>query len=204
MKIVCPYTNLHPETKASLPTETEFVPVHGYGDYFDLLARLWAKADSFILIEHDIEIHSGVIASFMHCNRPWCQFPYLLPGGYQPAFGCTRFSRRLIMATPTCLDEVYASENQQYQNFRRRPDPFDILGRQDDPDGRKYWTTLDTRVGNWLQRHGYYGHLHQPAVMHHSARNNPDRIYPPSFSPVERTYQLVGQDPSTEASSKRS
>lgn len=180
-----PYTRLHEKTAASCPPGTEFVYVPGDSDYCNVIERYWRAGEGFVIVEHDIELHSRVIPSLRHCSRAWCQYPYLLRGNYQVAFGCVRFSTRLLREYPDLIDDMLALPNPFYQTFQRRNNPFDMT-RETDPDGQKIWTQLDTRIGRLLIEHGYEGHRHEPPVMHNSDVNNPDRIYPPNWVKEKR------------------
>lgn len=152
MRVLCAYTKLHPATKAALDTfapETEFVDVsRSDSGYFDLLADVWRRQETFLNVEHDIEIHEGVVESAKGCKQPWCVWPYEghsheeLTG----ALGCTKFGARLMRDLPSLMDEV---------------------GDIQDSVPRRYWGRVDARILVTLRAHGLrQPHLHE-SVKHH-------------------------------------
>jgi len=97
-RVVCPHTGElpHPLTVAALDRYApgwEQVPlaVDDVFAYCEALRRLWTAGEDFVLIEHDIEIHAGVLPSFDSCPRPWCGHGYARASAWAGANGCTRF-----------------------------------------------------------------------------------------------------------------
>ena len=116
--------------------------------YAELLARLWAEGDGFVVVEHDIEIHGDVLPGFAACGEPWCVFPYPGPGDHagnrllDHALGCTRFGASLLKAEPGVP-----------------------------PGPGSHWGSLDARLYHVLVGRGYRPHVHLPPVVHHHERD---------------------------------
>jgi hypothetical protein len=148
MRVVCPYTQLRPQTRDALeqlsPVEPDFVDVGGSHDsYFWTLARLWAQAETFVLVEHDIVVHPDVFTAFLGCRQPWCAFVYERAGNVGPGLGCTRFRRELMLARPRA---IAALEHDGGGGVPARD-----------------WRRLDVRVEVALAGRA---HLHRPPVTH--------------------------------------
>lgn len=79
MRLVCAYTNLHPETRAALDASGrpwEAADVSGSPTaYYDLLSRLWSEQADFALIEHDVVPTEATFDAFESCPEPWCSAP---------------------------------------------------------------------------------------------------------------------------------
>lgn len=119
MRVVVPATpaGLHPRTVPAILEAgywAEVWPMLGAESYFHLIAGLWARAeDSFVLVEHDIEVHPGALESLERCPEGWCAFSYEVYAGDLAAayggpfgLGCTRFRRELLEAYPHAVAEA--------------------------------------------------------------------------------------------------
>lgn len=113
-----------------------FVRMSGPDDYRLLLRDLWADGAAFVLIEHDVVPRAEQVAELEACDKPWCHFGYC-PGDWVPTFGCVRFSRELIAATP---------------------------GIFDDPSWP--WSQLDAHFAVEARNQGWSSHWHYPHVLH--------------------------------------
>src|SRR5215216_621829 len=111
-----------------------------YGDngYGELLSALWALAESFILVEHDIAPWPGAITRLKNCNQQWCAYQYPLNFDLVAALGCTKFTSELIATTWT-ISSRWAET---------------------------HWGALDGLVVHRLQLAGHKPHLHSPPVAH--------------------------------------
>lgn len=113
---------------------------------------MWEDGESFLNIEHDIEVHSEVFAQLLGCERcgmpaceePWCVFPFPGAGGglLFRSLGCTRFGAEMMKAVP---------------------DLFSTLPVRD-------WRRLDTEIAYTLEQKGFHPHFHWPPVPHHHYR----------------------------------
>lgn len=157
MRVICPHVNrTHPLTAESLSDHVpnaEWFYVGGAPDsYWRLLCDLWGRRESFLLIEHDMELHEGVIPDLAECPAPICLFPYPGPtpskGWSQSnpedsllyrSLGCTRFSAAVMAAQP---------------NFM-----LDLTEHR--------WQFLDTVIIPGLMELDYVTHVHWPAVLQH-------------------------------------
>jgi hypothetical protein len=142
VNIACCHTALHPACAAALPPGTIRPDVSGDPlAYWRALRSLWTGDAGLLVIEHDIEIHAGVLPQLAECGEDWCTFPYLQQPGLNftctMALGCTRFSAAL-----------------------QRQVPFPPATR---------WDALDGAIANTLLAAGITAHVHQPPVTHHRA-----------------------------------
>lgn len=117
MRVVVPFTKLHPATvwalaeyQYTLPgsPEIEMVDlgkdqVHGYRE---LLRRLWREGETFCLIEHDIEIGPSTLYDFRACQHGYCAAPYPWMTAIGPALGATRFRDSFIAKHPDAAKAV--------------------------------------------------------------------------------------------------
>lgn len=153
--VVVPYTTPHPATERTVglhAPHATWVNVDGPKpvDYWTLLDRMWSAGQSFVVIEHDIELRSDVLPGFAACDQPWCVHPYTGPGRklLTAALGCVRFTDALIEAEPDLIAHV---------------------GTVSQGLPAKDWRRLDVTVADVLQARGYIAHQHDPPVTHHHA-----------------------------------
>lgn len=150
VRVVVPYTNLRPETVAALEaTDTKFdaIRMGDDQDYWWLLADLWTKGETFIIIEQDIVINRGTIASLDTCPHLWCSFGYGYFGGENfHGLGCTKFDSRLMEAVPDMLDRVALM--------------------RDEGHPPKHWCRLDAWTSAVLAASGQTRCEHVPPVTH--------------------------------------
>ncbi len=76
MKIVVPFTNLHPVTKAVLESyklKINYYELDDRDNYRRLLKTLWEENETVILIEHDIVPWHGAIEELYNCPCHWDQ-----------------------------------------------------------------------------------------------------------------------------------
>lgn len=99
----------------------EFFDVSARPDsYYEMFRRVWADAQDFVLIEHDIVIRPGTIEALDACPEPWCACPIGVEakrsGRDEAYFQCNRWRREMML---------------------ERPDVTEI------PIQRRHWGTLD-------------------------------------------------------------
>lgn len=121
MRIIVPFAGrVHPITRAALrdlAPEAEFVDVSGdLFAYGRLLGRVWADGESFLLLEHDIEVTPRALEEAQTCDRLWCTSPYRYRWlAYEfmltSALGCARFRGDLLKAHPEVMDRVNDMSN---------------------------------------------------------------------------------------------
>lgn len=161
MRVICPYQPIvHRLTRPALELyapSAEYIKLSEAQDaYWALFDSLWSARESFIVIEHDIEIHERVIRSLTYCPEPWCLFPYSGPpsnGGdplFYMALGCTRFRSNLMVDHPDLVSGIGLGQ----------PPRFDIATFRN-------WRGLDGGIGGRLRERGHKPHVHWPAVLHH-------------------------------------
>jgi hypothetical protein len=120
--------------------------------YWKQLMARWDGTETLVVVEHDMELHAGVLTQFAECPAPWCTFPYLYWPD-QPALlltntlGCAKFSAECQRAHPLELMEA-----------ARYPEL---------PGGTGDWRHCETRIAMPLR--ASYGSpcLHAPPVLHH-------------------------------------
>lgn len=127
-RIVVPFTCVHQDTRAALEPfgdRVEYVDVSGHeGALWGLFRDLWAAAEDFILLEHDIVPRQTTIERFDRCPESWCSCSYTWR--WKPAYhwltdrstkvlnaslGCVRFRAELLedcpeLGTDAILQEV--------------------------------------------------------------------------------------------------
>lgn len=152
MRIVVPYTTLNPLTARSLATEAvEYVDVsQSLESYWRLVDSLWSAGESFLLVEHDMEVNPRALRQAKHCKCEWGVSPYIGPGHVMldGALGCTRFRAGLMRNFPDLLSRVAL--------FNDSPHFL-----------QKDWRRLDARMKGLLMQEGYSPHLHAEVKHHH-------------------------------------
>ncbi len=163
LRVIVPWTRLHDATIRSLNKHAphyERVELDASDDdaYWRLLCELWSAAEPFVLVEHDMEIHAGVIETFESCRRDWCVFPYEGPPHpmaprnrvFRCALGCVRFRPPVMHAHPNLIQSL--AEGQTL-----------IFGRYANTD----WNRLDSQIASLLFQRGVRACEHEPWVTHH-------------------------------------
>ena len=155
MKIVVGFTELHPATEKALQLWASNYEVNYHDvsssneEYFNVLAKYWSLGESFIVIEHDVEIRKETIPKLTRCSRSWCAFSYAMgASGYQTALGCTKFSTALLQKYPNAMKQA---------------------GDKHDPwSAPRDWRRLDRRIFEVLVELGETEHRHDPPLKHHN------------------------------------
>jgi hypothetical protein len=74
---------------------------HGYGD---LLRRLWAGGQDFVLVEDDVAPPPGAVGALLACPEPWCGHDYPLGRGItrgeHPGLGLVKWTGEATAASP--------------------------------------------------------------------------------------------------------
>jgi hypothetical protein len=165
MRILCCYTNLHPATAAALARwapDAEFVDVSATaGTYSRTLLEHWTGEDDLVTVEHDIEIHAGVIPAFESCGEPWCTFGYYIfpephRGICNYGLGCAKFSAQMqrdIDFSRVLTEECPAC------HFRH-------IG----------WQGIDNRLRALAGERGLSPHVHGEVAHHHVYRPRPEAV----------------------------
>jgi hypothetical protein len=161
-RVICPFVpgKLRLETDAALTLyapQAERVDVSGDGQaYWRLLCELWAAGKDVAIVEHDVELHHGVLPQFSACPEPWCLFAHEV---WLPPERVGASPRRAAAFFPFQL---------QCTRFRAP-----LLRKHSDIVSRlqgacRHWMGLDVHIGVELQRRGVPGpHVHQRAIRHH-------------------------------------
>jgi hypothetical protein len=143
-----PYTAVHPRTVESAPRDAVWVDVSNSPNaYYAMLLDVWARGESFALLEHDVECRPDVIEAFETCPEPWCLYAYAdichreCREGWRNQLGCTRFRAEAMQLMPDALSSI--------------------------PREGWDWHNLCDRIGERLRAAGLQHHWHEPAVGHH-------------------------------------
>ena len=102
MRVVVPYTELTGGCKQSLDRaapHAELVDVSGSVlAYYELMRRVWADGEDFILIEHDLDFNPEAIKVLEECPHLLCSI-----AGY---WRLTRFRAELIRSEPDLFETL--------------------------------------------------------------------------------------------------
>ena len=156
MKIVIPFVagKLKPETRAmgeALDATFEDLTGDDFG-YFKLVARLWAKGDSFLLVEEDVVAEKALLEEMWDCPHEWCHaFAWRYSGAVAP--GETRPSAP-VRHRETAMHCLKVSGS--------------LLERMGTtmPRGPIRWQSLDFFLLGWLAQNAQ-PHLHGPVLHLH-------------------------------------
>lgn len=145
MKVVVPYTDLHPLVKTVLDSyqlPTTYVALPTDDSYRQLLKRLWDEGETVCLVEHDIVPWYGCLEELDGCMGQWCTCAYRYGGGYglYHLLGCTKLSATLMRRLPGLWDQ---------------PRP---------------WSELDRHLFFAAREIGQDPHGHRPPVLHLNLR----------------------------------
>jgi hypothetical protein len=104
VKIFLPFTRLKSETYESVrqysPTLVPLLDDYAYSRYF---IERWHERETFLNVEHDIVVDSGVVETLRECPKPWCSVyygPLDRKVDIRGFMGCMKFSRAFIDAHP--------------------------------------------------------------------------------------------------------
>ena len=110
MKVYVPFTEVHKDTLAALVAskcDYELVRVSGSDEaYWELLSDLWAKRETFTIVEHDVVIRPDTIDELANCSFDWCAFPIPYLSSTHIGMGCVKFGVSLMQRFPDALDRV--------------------------------------------------------------------------------------------------
>lgn len=113
MRILIPFTEIHPDTLRGAPDDAVWAYVGRDDDaYWRLLCEFWAYGDDFTVIEHDVVCRPDIIASFEACPEPWCAYKYqnichdACMEAWANMLGCTRFRAELLATVPDAVVSV--------------------------------------------------------------------------------------------------
>lgn len=145
MKLVLPYTYVHPPTVEAIvkwphPVEWHYVGQSG-DDYLDLLRKLLAEKKPFLLCEHDVVPTENQLFDLLECPKEWCCYIYREEQrDIGPPLGLCRFR------------ETFLDRNQDlFSDF--------IRGES--------WT----RLNGWINGHALgVPHLHGPPFVRNDSR----------------------------------
>ena len=120
-------------------------------DYFDLISMLWADAEDFALVEHDVVVAPTTLDELSACPHDWCGFPHLYGIGagavLTHSLGCVKFGADLIARNPDAMVRVGVMSDAQH--------------------GKRHWCRIDSWLqGVVLPGEGEVKHEHLPPVQH--------------------------------------
>lgn len=164
-RILCCPANPHPAAMKALEKyapQTEIVPLDSddvYG-YWREIRKRWTGKQALIIIEQDIEIGPGTVASLEHCSQPWCVFAYPIARGkvlIRHGLGCTKISESAQQLAPA----------------ERIKQGFTLCR---DCRGRGCWWHLDCQIAQVLRGRGLEPHVHGNVIHHHDYPNAPQYL----------------------------
>ena len=78
--------------------------------YDRLFRRLWAEAEPFVIVEHDILPWPGAIDGLLACREEWCGHQYYVHGQLRSYLGCVKFDPVKIGPIPLPDEPVLWSD----------------------------------------------------------------------------------------------
>lgn len=175
MRIVVPAVPgmLKPETLPAILASgwhVDVVPMLGLESYFELMGRLWGRAETFAIVEQDILVGPDSLIQLFTCSEPWCAFSYeVFAGdvatayGHVGALGCARFRRSMMIEHPEAVLEAGKMDLHPVHPPRS-------------------YAVMDATLSRWLQACGYRPHQHLPNVEHLHHYNRADAYVPPAVA----------------------
>ena len=154
MRVIWPYTDASTEESyravmACGYTVETFDMSNDDTAYGRLLEELWADAETFMVVEHDIVIATTTVREFDECEEEWCSAPYTYfdqpvttSGG---GLGCTKFDKTLMARWPSMM---------------RSANQLPCVGH---PNG--HWCTRDLAIYTLLRQGGNFASQY-PARRH--------------------------------------
>lgn len=151
MLIVAPFTDMSPETTAALDATGlawEAWELTEDDDYWTLLAYLWARQETTVICEHDVQPGPGQITSLLACSKHWCGYTTPYVNGQNFGMGLVRFTRQLMRALPSAINDIG-----RYSDATHEP---------------RHWCRLDL----WLQRTVLWPSVGQPCIHGSTSHTN--------------------------------
>ena len=146
---------------ASSPRTREWWDVSGsIFAYGELLALLWREAESFLIVEHDIELTPEALRQARTCRCEWSVSPYRGPSayGWENAAVLNAVSGlHPVSVLAHASDPRRCDPSQRHQRCRDRLSPWD-------------WHRLDCRLYSVLRGEGEQirtPHVHAEVAHHH-------------------------------------
>ena len=129
--------------------DARFEFMAGDDSYYGLMADLWARRETFVIVEHDIVVWPGAIQALENCPEPWCTYPYYSSVGWiLDGLGCTKFGAELLKRFPDYLLE-----------------PFPDCCRH-----TRFYCGLDRLIAHRAEQLGLKPHVHSPGVVNLNER----------------------------------
>jgi len=142
VSVICPYADLRSEVRQALRgLHPRYVDVSDHEwAYWRLLLRLWERAETLVIVEHDVVPQPGTVPALLGCAKDWCSVPYRQGQFMGTGFGCTKFSGALMARIPDAVSRIL-------------------------PQHRS-WNALDSMVLSTLRRNGEAEHIHDLPATH--------------------------------------
>lgn len=155
MRIVVPFTEVHPQTRTWLslsehPVEYEYVG-HSPLAYSELLRQLWESKQGFVICEHDMRPTYEVLNAMIFCPEPFCSASYDWGTNRGPAMGLVKFSTAFIRRYPFAARQLHG-----------------VSWKQMD------WVFIRKVLAADL---GEFPHVHLPAIKHLNPEKSPLSIH---------------------------
>lgn len=125
--------------------------------YARLLEQMWADGESFLIVEHDVQLTPRALRQALHCACWWSAAPYTGQGQTHrqaslivQSLGCVRFRRQIIEAVPGAISRANSGQDAASSIC---------------PPG--HWKCLDGRILSSLGIEGFKPHQHDEVPHHH-------------------------------------
>ena len=154
-RVLCCTAGPHPGAMAALTAhvpQAEVIDVTGdsYAYWREIRSR-WSGDHDLIIIEQDIEVGPGTVASLEECDQDWCVFAYPI------------FRRKVRLRVGLGCTKVSAAA-QRAVSARDIAEGFALCR---DCKGQGCWWHLDGRISALLKKAGYAPHVHGDVTHHH-------------------------------------
>jgi hypothetical protein len=164
LKVLMPYTNLHPEVTAALDASGYvWEPVDVSSDdeaYYRLLSEV--LPGGACIVEHDVVVERDTLREMDACPEGWCSVPvWYYDGASYPGLGCARF--RAGVVTPETMQRVGEMSDETHPP--------------------KQWCRLDAWLGGTLLSKSVRRHVHEGVLRHLRPEGEP---MAPAHEPCRR------------------
>ena len=180
-RVLCCITRPHPAAAEALggwAPQAEIAGVRGEDTaYWREIRSRWAGERDLVIIEQDIGIGEGTVASLEGCGEDWCCYAYpVFARGIRltMGLGCTKISAALQRKVPPeVVEQAFAA--------------------CDGCEGRGCWWHLDRHVSECLRQAGFAPHVHGD-VTHHHAYDLRSYLWPPLYAGDRSAAEVFGDD----------
>lgn len=121
--------------------------------YWELFNDLWAKGETFCVVEHDIVVRHDTLREIEECPSDWCSFLVPYVGLEYAGLACAKFSADLIARVPDAIAQVAETPGDEHHP-------------------PKHWCRLDAWLQGVLEVAGETKCVHGPPLEHLRAESD--------------------------------